>query len=87
MLDAAAGATLDLSYTRVSGNMSLGLVVLSEENEVFFQASLVTSASLATTFMLSTAGTYTIGVFRISLVEPAEVEPTVFQLRGSLTAN
>ena len=38
-------------------------------------------------FTLPTAGEYTIGVFRISLVEPAEVEPTVFQLRGSLTAN
>ena len=79
-LDAAAGDTLDLSYTRVSGNMNLGLVVLSAENEVFFQASLVTSASLATQFTLPAAGQYTIGVFRISLVEPAEVEPTVFQL-------
>jgi hypothetical protein len=80
-LDAAAGDTLDLSYTRVSGNMNLGLVVLSAENEVFFQASLVTSASLATQFTLPAAGQYTIGVFRISLVEPAAVEPTVFQLR------
>ena len=80
-LDAAAGDTLDLSYTRVSGNMNLGLVVLSAENEVFFQASLVTSASLATQFTLPVAGQSTIGVFRISLVEPAEVEPTVFQLK------
>ncbi|MCB0062597.1 MAG: hypothetical protein KDE19_10800 [Caldilineaceae bacterium] len=47
-------------------------------------AGLVTSQSLATTFTLPTAGTYTIGVFRISLVEPDEVEPTVFQLWGSL---
>ena len=83
-LDATAGDTLDLSYTRVSGNMNLGLVVLSENNEVFFQASLVTSASLATQFTLPDAGQYTIGVFRISLVEPAEVEPTVFQLKGTL---
>jgi len=75
-LDAAAGDILDLSYTRVSGNMNLGLVVLSAENEVFFQASLVTSASLATQFTLPAAGQYTIGVFRISLVEP-----TVFQVR------
>jgi hypothetical protein len=27
------------------------------------------------------AGQYTIGVFRISLVEPDAVEPTVFQLK------
>ena len=86
-LDAAAGNTLDLSYTRVSGNMNLGLVVLSASNEVFFQASLVTSASLATQFTLPAAGQYTIGVFRISLVEPAEVEPTVFQLRGDTTTD
>lgn len=79
-LDAAAGDTLDLSYTRVSGNMNLGLVVLSANNEVFFQASLVTSEALSTQFTLPEAGQYTIGVFRISLVEPAEVEPTVFQL-------
>lgn len=83
-LDAAAGDTLDLTYTRVSGNMNLGLVVLSAENEVFFQASLVTSASLATQFTLPAAGQYTIGVFRISLVEPEEVEPTVFQVKGTL---
>ena len=38
-------------------------------------------------FTLPAAGAYTIGVFRISLVEPAEVAPTVFQLRGSLTTN
>jgi hypothetical protein len=83
-VDAAAGDSLDLSYTRVSGNMNLGLVVLSAKNEVFFQASLVTSDSLTTRFSLPQAGQYTIGIFRISLVEPAQVEPTVFQIRGSL---
>ena len=65
--------------------MNLGLVVLSAENEVFFQASLVTTASLATQFTLPAAGQYTIGVFRINLVEPAEVEPTVFQLKVTTT--
>jgi hypothetical protein len=86
-LDAAAGDTLDLSYTRVSGNMNLGLVVLSESNEVFFQASLVTSEALSTRFTLPVAGQYTIGVFRISLVEPEDAEPTVFQLKGNTTAD
>jgi len=84
ILDAETGDTLDLSYTRRSGNMNLGLVVLSETNEVYFQASLVTSESLSTRFTLPEAGQYTIGVFRISLVEPEKVEPTVFQLQGSL---
>lgn len=82
-LDAEVGDTLDLSYTRVSGNMNLGLVVLSANNEVFFQASLVTSEALSTRFTLPAAGQSTIGVFRISLVEPAAVEPTVFQLKGA----
>lgn len=48
--------------------MNRGLVVLSEKNEVFFQASLATAALLATEFTLAVAGQYTIGVFRISLV-------------------
>ena len=63
--------------------MNLGLVALSEN--IFFQASLVTSESLSTNFTLPEAGEYTISVFRISLVEPEEVEPTVFQLQGRLT--
>ena len=63
--------------------MNLGLVALSEN--IFFQASLVTSESLSTTFTRPEAGEYTISVFRISLVEPEEVEPTVFQLQGRLT--
>jgi len=43
--NATAGDTLDLSYTRVSGNRNLGLVVLSAENERFCQASLVTAGA------------------------------------------
>lgn len=62
--------------------MKLGLAVLSENNEVFFQASLVTSESLSTLLTLSAAGQYTIGVFRINLVEPA-----VFQIQGSLVVS
>jgi hypothetical protein len=32
-------------------------------------------------------GQSTTGVFRISLVEPDEVEPTVFQLKGNTTTD
>lgn len=84
VVDAGAGDTLALSYTRSSGNINLGLVVLSENNEVFFQASLVISESLSTRFTLPEAGEYTIGIFRISLVEPAQAEPTLFQIKGVL---
>ncbi|MEZ4860436.1 MAG: hypothetical protein R3C14_03990 [Caldilineaceae bacterium] len=65
--------------------MNLGLVVLPADNEVFSRP-LVTSKSLSTRFTLPAAGQYTIGVFRISLVEPDEVAPTVFQSKGSLVA-
>lgn len=70
--------------------------MLSEENEVFFQASFVASTSLVATFTLPTAGEYTTGVFRTSLVEPDLMQsaalrqqytvPTVFQSQGSLSA-
>jgi len=65
--------------------MNFGLVVLSESNEIFFQASLVTSESLSTRFTLLATGQYTIGVFRINLVDPAVVEPTVFQIKRTTT--
>jgi hypothetical protein len=37
--------------------------------------------------LLYFARQYPIGVFRISLVEPEEVEPTVFQLQGITTVD
>jgi hypothetical protein len=83
-LDGAAGDTLDLTFTRLSGNLNLGLVVLSAENQVVFQASLVTSSTLNTRFTLPTAGTYTIGVFRIDLSPPATPEATAFQIQATL---
>ena len=44
------------------------------------------SEMLSTRFTLPAAGQYTIGVFRISLVEPEKVKPTVFQLHGVLNS-
>jgi hypothetical protein len=78
------GEILDLTFTRLSGNLNLGLVVLSVDNQVVFQASLVTSQTLSTRFTLPSAGTYTIGVFRIDLLPPAAPEATAFQLQASL---
>ncbi len=80
--DANAGDKLDLSFTRVSGNLNLGLVVLSADNKVVFQASLVTSEMLTTRFMLPSAGQYTIGVFRIDLLPPENPEATAFQVQA-----
>lgn len=86
-LDAKANDTLDLSFTRVSGNLNLGLVVLSADNKVIFQASLVTSKTLSTQFMFPAEGQYTIGVFRVDLLPPAKPEATAFQIVGKLVTS
>jgi hypothetical protein len=75
-----ANDVLDLTFTRVSGNLNVGLVVLSSDNKVVFQASLITSKTLNTQFIVPYDGTYTIGVFRIDLLAPSKPEATAFQL-------
>ena len=82
--DASVGDTFALDFARTSGNLNLGIVVLSANNEVVFQASLVTSQSLSTRLTLPSAGQYTIGVFRIDLLPPAAPEATQFQITGTL---
>jgi hypothetical protein len=77
------GAVLELSYTRVSGNLDLGLAVMSPDNALIFQASLVASETLSTQLTLPTTGEYTIGVFRIKISPPEQREATVFQIRGA----
>lgn len=79
--DGKANATLDLSFTRLSGNLNLGLVLLSADNKVVYQASLVTSSAMSTTLTLPSDGKYTVGVFRIDLLPPAAPEPTAFQVQ------
>jgi len=82
--DASAGDSLALDFSKLSGNLNLGLVVLSAGNEVVFQASLVTSESLSTRLTLPSMGQYTIGVFSIDLLPPASPEATAFQITGTL---
>jgi len=83
-VDAKAGDKFSLNYTRLSGNVNLGLAVLSASNEVIFQASLVTSDMLTTTFTFPTAGTYTIGLFRVNLVTVANPQPTQIVINGKI---
>jgi hypothetical protein len=77
--DAAEQQVFDLSFTRISGNLNLGLVVLSGDNKVYFQTSLVASSTLNTQFALP-AGKYTLGIFKIDLVTPATPETTEFAI-------
>jgi len=83
-LDANASDTFVLDFNRLSGNLNVGIVVLSAENRVVFQASLVTSSALSSTFVLPSTGTYTVGVFRIDLMPPAQPEATAFQITATL---
>lgn len=82
--EGSTGDTLALDFTRLSGNMSLNLTVLSANNEVAYQASLVTSNSMSSTFTLPSSGTYTVGVSKSTVGAPATPENTTFQLTGTL---
>lgn len=81
---ANAGDIMDLGFTRMSGNLNLGFAVLSSDNQVAFQASLVTSNVLSTQFNVPATGDYTIGVYPISLIPPDAPETTTFQISGTL---
>jgi hypothetical protein len=82
--EAEQGDVFDLSYARVSGNLNLGLVVISETNDVVFQTSLVLSETVSTRFTIPVTGQYTVGVFKIDLLPPDNPEPTAFQLKVDL---
>lgn len=82
--EAEAGKALDLSFKRLSGNLNLGIVVLSPNNKVEFQVSLITSNTFSTQIVLPTAGEYIVGVFRIELNPPENPEGTAFQVQMQL---
>lgn len=81
---AQAGQTMTLDFARTAGNLNLGVVLLSADNQVAFQASLVTSNTLATELTIPAGGDYTLGVFRIELIPPDVPENTNFALTATL---
>jgi hypothetical protein len=81
-----AGDKLDLNFTRASGNLNLGLVVLSSDNKVVYMAALVTSETMTTRFVVPAAGEYTIGIFRLDLLPPPDPQPTAFQIQVAVNA-
>lgn len=81
---ASAGDTLDLNFERLSGNLNLGLVVLSAENQVAYMAALVSSQTMTSRLTLPTAGEYTVGIFRLDLIPPAAAEATRFRVSAQL---
>jgi hypothetical protein len=82
--EANAGDTLQLDLQRRAGNLNLGLVVLSVNNEVVSYGGLITGDTFSTHLTLPSAGQYTIGVFRIDLLPPGNPEATAFQVTGTL---
>jgi hypothetical protein len=83
-VDANGGDKFDLTFTRMSGNLNLGLAVLAPDNTIVYQASLVNAERMNTLFTFPTSGQYTIGVWRIDLLPPATPENTAFTLVGAL---
>jgi hypothetical protein len=83
-LDAEGGSLLDLTFSKLSGNLNLSFVVLTSDNQVLFQTNLVNLTELKTSLTIPDAGTYTIGVFRVDLLPPAVPEATAFQVQGTL---
>lgn len=82
--DAKANDVLDLNFLRKAGNLNLGLVLLSKDNKLIFQASLITSSSLNTQVLLPSDGQYTIGVFKVDLLPPSKPAATKFEITAKL---
>ncbi len=78
------GDTLDLNFNRVSGNLNLGVVVLSPDSKVVFYGGLILSDSLSTSLIVQKTGEYTIGVYRVDLLPPDTSDATVFQVQGTV---
>jgi hypothetical protein len=83
-LSALSGDTLALQVDRTSGNLNLGVVVLSPASEVLFYGGLIASNTVSASLTLPTDGQYIIGVFRVDLVPPATPEATTFQVLGTV---
>jgi hypothetical protein len=82
-LAASAGDTYTIDFTRVSGNLNLGIAIMSPDNRVVFYGGMITSDALSTRLTLPAAGDYTIGVFRVDLLPPASPETTIFQVTAT----
>jgi hypothetical protein len=81
---ANAGDQFVLNFTRQSGNLNLGIAVITSNNVVVFESSLMSSSILITQFTLPVTGEYTIGVYRSSLQQPTDAQATSFQITGTI---
>lgn len=84
-VDAAANDVLDLAVTRLSGNLNLGLSVVINENQALYLGSLVLEAMSSARLTLPQTGTYSVGVFQLDLLPPADPQATAFQVNATLS--
>lgn len=82
--DVTAGQIIQLDFNRLAGNLNLGVVVLTQEGYVAFQASLISSSTLMTKFPALIGGNYTVGIFRIDVSPPGTPEATSFSINVTL---
>lgn len=78
------GDQFALSFTRQGGNLNLGIAVITSNNVVVFESSLMNARVLITQFTLPVTGDYTIGVYRSSLLQPTDAQATSFQITGTV---
>lgn len=78
-----AGQVIDLSFVRTYGNLNLGMVVISADNQIAYAAALVTSDAMSTRFSVPADGEYTIGFFRLDLIPPASPSATGFEISAN----
>jgi hypothetical protein len=66
--EASAGANANLSMTRLSGNLSIGVAVINKaDNSILFLGGLPTSNNLTVELTFPNDGTYAIGLFRLDV--------------------
>ncbi len=83
-LDVNAGETYAFDFSKISGNLNLGIAILSPDNKIVFYGGMIASSRLATDVLFPSAGQYTIGVFRVDLLPPDTLEATAFQVTATL---
>ncbi|MBZ0294905.1 MAG: hypothetical protein K8L99_20250 [Anaerolineae bacterium] len=82
-LDANSGERYSFEFTRMSGNINLGIAILSPDNQVVFYGGMIAGDVLSTQVTFPTSGQYTIGVFQVDLLPPDAPEATTFQIMAS----
>lgn len=76
--NASAGSTANLSLSRTSGDISIGVTVLHKDsNQIIFMGGMPFSDKLSVELTFPVDGTYVIGLFQLSTAEANETSGAV----------